>query len=49
MSREILQFENLIRELQERVLWQNKNAREAKKIKDEAEELKKNLKISLKN
>ena len=40
MSEENLQFENLIRELQEKSIIAKRDAREAKKLKDEAEELK---------
>jgi DNA mismatch repair protein MutS2 len=40
MSEENLQFENLIRELQEKSIIAKQEAREAKKLKDEAEELK---------
>ena len=41
MSKENLQFEDLIRDLQEKSIIANKDAREAKRIKEEAEELKK--------
>lgn len=41
MSEENLQFEDLIRDLQEKSIVANKDAREAKRIKDEAELLKK--------
>lgn len=41
MSEENLQFEDLIRDLQEKSIEANKDAREAKRIKAEAEELKK--------
>ena len=41
MSEENLQFENLIRELQEKSIIAKQEAREAKKLRDEAEELKK--------
>ncbi|MBC5627463.1 endonuclease MutS2 [Clostridium sp. NSJ-6] len=41
MSKENLQFEDLIRDLQEKSIIANKDAREAKRIKEEAEDLKK--------
>lgn len=41
MSEENLQFENLIRELQEKSIIAKKEAREAKMLKDQADELKK--------
>ena len=41
MSKENLQFEDLIRDLQEKSIIANKDAREAKRIKEEADELKK--------
>lgn len=41
MSEENLQFEDLIRDLQEKSILANRDAREAKRIKDEAEALKK--------
>lgn len=41
MSKENLQFEDLIRDLQEKSIIANKDAREAKRIKQEADELKK--------
>jgi DNA mismatch repair protein MutS2 len=47
MSEENLQFENLIRELQEKSIIAKQDAREAKKIKDEAEELKRKFEDKL--
>ncbi|OOM74965.1 endonuclease MutS2 [Clostridium puniceum] len=47
MSEENLQFENLIRELQEKSIIAKQEAREAKKLKDEAEELKKKFEEKL--
>lgn len=47
MSEENLQFENLIRELQEKSIIAKQEAREAKKLKDEAEELKKKFEDKL--
>ncbi len=47
MSEENLQFENLIRELQEKSIIAKKEAREAKKLKDEADELKKKFEDKL--
>jgi len=47
MSEENLEFENLIRELQEKSIMAKQDAREAKKIKDEAEELKKKFEDKL--
>jgi len=47
MSEENLQFENLIRELQEKSIIAKQEAREAKKFKDEAEELKKKFEDKL--
>jgi DNA mismatch repair protein MutS2 len=47
MSEENLQFENLIRELQEKSIIAKQEAREAKKIKQEAEELKKSFEEKL--
>lgn len=41
MSKENLQFEDLIRDLQEKSIIANKDAREAKRIKEEADDLKK--------
>lgn len=41
MSKENLQFEDLIRDLQEKSIIANRDAREAKRIRQEAEELKK--------
>ena len=41
MSKENLQFEDLIRDLQEKSILANKDARDAKRIKEEAEEIKK--------
>lgn len=41
MSKENLQFEDLIRDLQEKSIIANKDARESKRIKEEADELKK--------
>ena len=41
ISKENLQFEDLIRDLQEKSIIANKDAREAKRIKEEAEDLKK--------
>ena len=40
MSKENLQFEDLIRDLQEKSILANRDAREAKKLRDEAENLK---------
>lgn len=47
VSSENLKFEDLIRELQEKSIIANRDAREAKKIKVEAEELKKKYKEKL--
>ncbi|HEX9025830.1 MAG TPA: endonuclease MutS2 [Clostridium sp.] len=47
MSEENLQFENLIRELQEKSIIAKQDAREAKILKDEAEELKKKFEDKL--
>jgi DNA mismatch repair protein MutS2 len=47
MSEENLQFENLIRELQEKSIIAKQEAREAKRLKDEAEELKKKFEDKL--
>lgn len=47
MSEENLQFENLIRELQEKSIIAKQEAREAKKLRDEAEELKKKFEDKL--
>lgn len=47
MSEENLQFENLIRELQENSIIAKQEAREAKKIKQEAEEIKKSFQEKL--
>ena len=43
MSEENLQFEDLIRDLQEKSIVANRDAREAYRIKQEAEELKAKL------
>ena len=43
MSEENLQFEDLIRDLQEKSIIANRDAREAKRIKEEAESLKKKI------
>ena len=43
MSEENLQFEDLIRDLQEKSIIANNDAREAKKLKEEAEKLKKEI------
>ena len=48
MSEENLQFEDLIRDLQEKSIIANRDAREAKRIKDEAENLKKKYDEKLK-
>ena len=48
MSEENLQFEDLIRDLQEKSILANRDAREAKRIKDEAEALKKKYDEKLK-
>ena len=48
MSEENLQFEVLIRDLQEKSILANRDAREAKRIKDEAEALKKKYDEKLK-
>ena len=48
MSEENLQFEDLIRDLQEKSIIANRDAREAKRIKDEAETLKKKYDEKLK-
>ena len=48
MSKENLQFEDLIRDLQEKSIIANRDAREAKRIKDEAETLKKKYDEKLK-
>lgn len=48
MSEENLQFEDLIRDLQEKSIIANRDAREAKKIKTEAENLKKKYDEKLK-
>ena len=47
MSEENLQFEDLIRDLQEKSILAKRDAREAKKLKDEAEELKKRFEDKL--
>lgn len=47
MSEENLQFENLIRDLQEKSIIAKRDAREAKRLKDEAEELKKRFEDKL--
>jgi len=47
MSEENLQFENLIRELQEKSIIAKNDAREAKQLKNEAEELKKKFEDKL--
>lgn len=48
MSEENLQFEDLIRDLQEKSIIANRDAREAKRIKEEAESLKKKYDEKLK-
>ncbi|AYE35568.1 endonuclease MutS2 [Clostridium septicum] len=48
ISEENLQFEDLIRELQEKSIIANRDAREAKRIKNEAEEIKKKYNEKLK-
>lgn len=47
MSEENLQFENLIRDLQEKSIIAKRDAREAKKLKEEAEELKRRFEDKL--
>ena len=49
MSEENLQFENLIRDLQEKSIIANRDAREAKHIKEEAEKLKAKYEEKLKS
>ena len=43
MSEENLQFEDLIRDLQEKSIIANRDAREAKRIKDRGRKLKKEI------